>query len=108
MSKPAPPAALPTLYPLPAFLSHPTPLHQPPSLTSRLIARPLWWALGKVNPLASNEERVEDEAVLWKRVKKEGAAGLVHLELVEVGVAGSANQEPQAEAPTSYRKQPTT
>ena len=70
------------LYPLPTFLSATNPIKQPPSLASRFVARPLWWAVSKVNPFGgSGEEVVETEERSWKRVAK---TEWVHLELVEV------------------------
>ncbi|KAJ9119948.1 hypothetical protein QFC24_005431 [Naganishia onofrii] len=75
----------PTLYPLQPFLTSPQPINQPPSLTYRLLAQPLWWAVGKVNPFAgsgsgSGGEEVETEEKCWKRVSK---TEWVHLDLLE-------------------------
>jgi charged multivesicular body protein 7 len=78
-------ATLPTLLPLNDFLSLPHPLHQPPSLASRFIARPLWWALSKVNPLGADKDvvtKVDSEEVSWKSLGKNTV--FVHLELLEV------------------------
>ena len=68
----------PILHPIAHFLSSQAPLHQNPSIASRFIGRPLWWALGQLNPFHSNEP--ESEAVLWKRYKGE----YVHMPLLEV------------------------
>ncbi|KAK4685224.1 charged multivesicular body protein 7, partial [Tremellales sp. Uapishka_1] len=65
--------------PLKDFTSSTVPIHSPPSLGSRLIARPLWWVFAQINPFASAE--VEKEDVLWKRYG-EGRA-YVYLSLVE-------------------------
>ncbi|GHJ84560.1 hypothetical protein NliqN6_0962 [Naganishia liquefaciens] len=71
----------PVLYSLPTFLSALHPVKQPPSLASRFVARPLWWAVSKVNPFGgSGEEDVETEERSWKRIAK---TEWVHLDLVE-------------------------
>ncbi|KAJ9107977.1 hypothetical protein QFC20_003662 [Naganishia adeliensis] len=69
------------LYPLSTHLSATTPIRQAPSLASRFVARPLWWAVSKVNPFAGGGgDAVETEEKSWKRVAK---TEWVHLELVE-------------------------
>ncbi|KAJ9098944.1 hypothetical protein QFC19_006168 [Naganishia cerealis] len=74
-------ASPPTLYSLQTFLSSTQPLRQSPSLTYRLVAQPLWWAVGKVNPFASGGgEEIESEDRSWKRVSK---TEWVHLDLLE-------------------------
>ncbi|KAJ9104636.1 hypothetical protein QFC21_002134 [Naganishia friedmannii] len=75
----------PTLYPLQSFLSSTQPIKQSPSLAYRLVAQPLWWAVGKVNPFAaSGSEEVEAEERSWKRVNK---MEWVHLDLLEEAAA---------------------
>ena len=73
-----------TLYPLSTFLAAITPLHASPSLTSRFVGRPLWWALGQLNPFGSNEEAVVKEEVLWGKFGK--GREYVHMPLLEVRV----------------------
>ncbi|RSH92455.1 hypothetical protein EHS25_008871 [Saitozyma podzolica] len=69
----------PTLHPLSTFLASPTPLRAPPSITYRLVGRPLWWALGQLNPFGGEREVGEDEC--WKRFGK--GREYVHMELLE-------------------------
>ncbi|GFZ51657.1 hypothetical protein JCM24511_09425 [Saitozyma sp. JCM 24511] len=68
-----------TLHPLSTFLASPTPLRAPPSITYRLVGRPLWWALGQLNPFGGEREVGEDEC--WKRYGK--GREYVHMELLE-------------------------
>jgi hypothetical protein len=83
LTRPSPPSTLPSLIPQTTFLTSLTPLNQPQSLTSRFIARPLWWALSRINPLGAGDEiKVESEDVMWRALRKVGT--YVHLELVDV------------------------
>ncbi|KAJ9113220.1 hypothetical protein QFC22_006059 [Naganishia vaughanmartiniae] len=78
-------ATPPTLYPLQTYLSSTQPIKQSPSLAYRLVAQPLWWAVGKVNPFASSgTDEVEAEDKSWKRVNK---TEWVHLDLLEEAAA---------------------
>lgn len=72
----SPPAKL---YPLSTFLSSPTPINNPGSLAYRLLARPILWTVGRLNPFGG--ESVEKEEVVWKRLK---GKEYVHLPLLEV------------------------
>ncbi|WWC68242.1 uncharacterized protein I206_102165 [Kwoniella pini CBS 10737] len=71
----------PTLYLLSTYLSSLTPLHAPPSLTSRFIGKPLWWAVSQLNPFGSSSETIEKEDVLWSRYGK--GKEYVHIPLLE-------------------------
>ena len=72
----------PVIYPLNHFLSRQTPLLAEPSLTYRLVARPLWWAFAQLNPFGPSSDRVEKEDVLWKRFGK--GREYVHMPTLEV------------------------
>ncbi|WWD08285.1 hypothetical protein V865_006396 [Kwoniella europaea PYCC6329] len=71
----------PTLHPLPHFTTSLTPLHAPPSLTSRFIGRPLWWAVSQLNPFGSSADKVEKEETLWSRYGK--GKEYVHIPLLQ-------------------------
>ncbi|WWD21781.1 hypothetical protein CI109_106268 [Kwoniella shandongensis] len=71
----------PTLHPLTHFFASPLPIHAPPSLTSRFIGRPLWWAVSQLNPFGSSSDKVEKEEVLWARYGK--GKEYVHMPLLE-------------------------
>ncbi|WVR04870.1 hypothetical protein IAU60_001882 [Kwoniella sp. DSM 27419] len=75
----------PTLHPLAHFHSSPTPLHAAPSITSRFIGRPLWWAVSQLNPFGSSEAKVEKEETLWNRFGK--GKEYVHMPLLEQSAA---------------------
>ncbi|WRT64481.1 uncharacterized protein IL334_001413 [Kwoniella shivajii] len=70
-----------TLYPLPTFQSSLSPIQAPPSLTSRYIGRPLWWAVGQLNPFGSSGDKVEKEETLWSKHGK--GKEYVHIPLLE-------------------------
>lgn len=69
----------PTLLLLPSFMVSPAPVLAPPSLTYRIVGRPLWWAMGQLNPFGG--EKVVSEDVLWKRYR---GKSYVHLGLLQV------------------------
>ncbi|TYJ53251.1 hypothetical protein B9479_006118 [Cryptococcus floricola] len=75
----------PTLHPLPHFLSSQVPLHLPPSMTSRFIGRPLWWAFGQLNPFGGGSDKVEKEETLWNRYGK--GKEYAHMPLLEQSAA---------------------
>lgn len=71
------------LYPLGTFLTSPTPINDPGSLTYRLLGRPLLWGLNKINPFGSGGDTVDKEETLWKR---HAGKEYVHLGLLEVSL----------------------
>ncbi|WVQ74242.1 hypothetical protein IAR50_003839 [Cryptococcus sp. DSM 104548] len=75
----------PTLHPLSHFLSSQVPLHLPPSMTSRFIGRPLWWAFSQLNPFAGGSDKVEKEDTLWTRYGK--GKEYAHMPLLEQSAA---------------------
>ncbi|WWC59757.1 uncharacterized protein I303_102319 [Kwoniella dejecticola CBS 10117] len=70
-----------TLHPLPTYLSSLIPTHAGPSLTSRFIGKPLWWAMSQLNPFGSSSEKVDKEETLWSRYGK--GKEYVHIPLLE-------------------------
>ncbi|KAK8847685.1 hypothetical protein IAR55_005544 [Kwoniella newhampshirensis] len=74
-------ATPPVLHPLQHFFASQIPLRAPPSLTSRFIGRPLWWAVSQLNPFGGAGDKVEKEEVLWTRYGK--GKEYVHMSLVE-------------------------
>ena len=70
------------LHPIQSFNSSLTPLHAQPSITSRFIGRPLYWAFSQLNPFGSSEEAVVKEDTLWTKYGK--GKEYVHMPLLEV------------------------
>ncbi|WVO18556.1 hypothetical protein L204_106275 [Cryptococcus depauperatus] len=77
----ATPSAIHTLA---SFMTSSTPLYLPPTLASRFIGRPLWWAFSQLNPFGGGDN-AEREETLWTRYGK--GKEYVHMILLEQSTA---------------------